>query len=381
MSVTDLPKSLPTDPNARPPDEDKVVYREVEKSLLNKDCRPNTFHLKNKGITILAKGVEQLPPQHGRPASEEEAKKLKERFEVTFEPVVHGIVDGGHTYEIIQNNLERIEEENRLGNGEKVIDQFVKVEVLVGVEDEMATEIAQGLNTAVQVKAHSLANLARKFDWIKDVLRGEAYANEIAYRENEDKYYNVMDLIAMMDLFNIEGYPVEEQKHPIRSCASANALMRDYYGDRSKFERFRPVLKEIFLLRDIIESSAYEIYKKGKGTAKVKWLGPGKRSRFVFLSASGVEKTVEWVPFKGALFPMISAFRCYVELDPARDHYRWKVPFEKIVEAWERLAPKLLVATQETSEDVGRKPDSIAKAKWHWTNLCHTVYFEMQQTR
>src|SRR5438094_3076993 len=53
----DMPKDLPKGANPREQNIDRGIYRDVMSSLLNEDCTPNTFHLKNKGITILAEEV------------------------------------------------------------------------------------------------------------------------------------------------------------------------------------------------------------------------------------------------------------------------------------------------------------------------------------
>jgi hypothetical protein len=59
VPVAEVPENLPLDPNARVPNISRRVYREVEQSLLNLSGEPGTFHLKHKGITIVADKVEQ----------------------------------------------------------------------------------------------------------------------------------------------------------------------------------------------------------------------------------------------------------------------------------------------------------------------------------
>ncbi len=61
MNVRDLPLDLPNDANARDPNISKKVYQEVVKNLLNlqNDIEINTFHLRNKGIIIIANSVVQ----------------------------------------------------------------------------------------------------------------------------------------------------------------------------------------------------------------------------------------------------------------------------------------------------------------------------------
>src|ERR1700733_4963987 len=74
VPVRTMPRDLPLDPNARRPNTNRRVYKLVEQSLLNKSGEPGTFHLKNKGITIIASRVEArgsdkyeifLEPGHG----------------------------------------------------------------------------------------------------------------------------------------------------------------------------------------------------------------------------------------------------------------------------------------------------------------------------
>ena len=81
MNVKDLPLNISTDPNARTANINKQVYKVVEDSLLNRQdgAYPNSFHLKNKGITIIAQSVEQ----HG-----------EKDYKVSLD-IHHGIVDGG----------------------------------------------------------------------------------------------------------------------------------------------------------------------------------------------------------------------------------------------------------------------------------------------
>src|SRR5260370_42331340 len=81
VPAADVPKELPMDPNARVPNIRRSVYKEVRESLQKPDGQ---FHLKHKGITLVAHSVE---------------KKDNSEYEVHFEKG-HGILDGGHTYSL-----------------------------------------------------------------------------------------------------------------------------------------------------------------------------------------------------------------------------------------------------------------------------------------
>src|SRR6202008_4779050 len=93
-----MPEGLPKGANPREQNIDRGIYRDVMKSLLNEDCTPNTFHLKNKGISILAEEVSKAD-------NEEELK-------VRFASNEQGIVDGAHTYEIILAGKQEVAELN-----------------------------------------------------------------------------------------------------------------------------------------------------------------------------------------------------------------------------------------------------------------------------
>ena len=164
-SVKKIPDNIPTEPNPRDQNTDKLVYKKVKESLLNEDDL--TFHLKNKGITIIADSVRY----------HDEGKE--KYYEVIFSDGT-GIVDGGHTYKIIQDNKEECPD-----------NQFVKIEILSGVNKDLSDDIAQGLNTSVQVTLASLSNLEGRFAWISDALKNESYHTEISYKENQDGEYSI----------------------------------------------------------------------------------------------------------------------------------------------------------------------------------------------
>jgi hypothetical protein len=88
VRALDVPVGIRKDANARDgegQDLRKQVYKEVQKSLLAESTMPGIFDLKNKGIVILAERVRKIDD---------------DVYELLIEDG-QGIVDGGHTYEII----------------------------------------------------------------------------------------------------------------------------------------------------------------------------------------------------------------------------------------------------------------------------------------
>ncbi len=354
-AIADLPKGLPTDPNPRKPRIDRLIWREIKKHLLNEEGTPNTFHLKNKGITLIAQRVNKIDD---------------EKIELVFEEG-QGIVDGGHTYELLLQNLAEIEEQNSSSNGDAKISQFIKLEVLTGVAPDLSPEIAGGLNTAVQVQEMSLLELKDGFRWIQDELRDQPYASNIAYSENESLAYDARDIVGLLDLFNVFDFPNGEAEHPVRAYTSKGQVLANYKRKQDHYENLRPILKDILTLHDTI---AYEGRDKhnttgGKG-GKLAFVEQKKRGQYEFLFNNEISK---YRLMGGALFPMLAAFRWMVEINPTTGLAQWREGFSAVRKLWNETGPELMRATQGTSDELGRKPHAIGRSRNHWASLHKTV--------
>ena len=351
VRAKDLPAGIPLDPNPREQNANRRIYRDVLDSLMNKDCEPDSFHLKNKGITMIASGV--VPQQ-----------KKDSAYKIYFADG-HGIVYGGHTYTIVQDgqNDDRLSEQ-----------QHVKLEILVGIPMNLVTDIAGGLNTSVQVQEMSLANLDNKFEWIKTALAGEPYESVIAYKENEaDKALDVRDVVAFMTLFNIDRYPNNGSEYPVNAYHSKAKTLREFLNGSETYSKMRKILPEILTLSDIVSFGAREHHNAAGGRA-------GGLS-FVDQSSRGFDfpfigKHSEYKLARGALIPMLGAFRWMVEESSSGD-FQWKGSFKDVKELWEKSAAELMRATQATSDELGRSPDAIGKSRNHWATL-HSIVLRKQ---
>jgi AIPR protein len=360
VRVLDVPEDLPKEPNPRAQKIDRLIYKDVARHLLNEEGTPNTFHLKNKGITLIADTVQR-------------GSGNEHEYEVTFGPE-HGIVDGGHTYEILRANKEAIEERNVSDSDGEAIDQFVKFEIVTGLTEELIPEIARGLNTAVQVQEMSLADLGDQFDWIKDTIKGESYADKIAFRENESRTYDARDVIMLLDLFNITTFPNDRDEYPTRAFSSKSQVLKGYLEDRKKggatYEKLQPILKDILVLHDTISMEARDLHNaanQGKA-GKLAFMETAARKKFdfPFLGVQGNHRLL-----RGALFPMLGAFRWMVEED--RDEVRWVGGFDNVLDLWREIGGELMKATQATSVELARNPNQVGKSRNHWANLHSTV--------
>ena len=395
VNVLDIPKGIPKHPNPRDQNINRGIWKKIVKSLLNDPDgggEPNAFAVKNKGITMLATSVRRSGPEAGH------------RYVIEFDGDHNGIADGAHTYELILENQDRIRELNKdAENGDK-IEQFVEVRVLTGSRlPDLVSDIAGGLNTGVQVQVASLANLANHFEWIKEAIKNAPYKDEIAFKQFEDGKYAVADILCLLDLFNIDDFPLDEEKYPTRAYDSQNRLLasfvkvveekaKDPAAPIHQWEKTTPLLLEILEFADIISSGAVGLYdamgkKRGAALSFVKANVERKTKGtkvmgeqeypFTFLGTTGKTQLM-----RGALMPMLGAFRFLVEQDH-NGYYRWKIPFTEVKAMWTELGGSLMEKTRASSEELGYKPDAIGKSRNHWDVLYNTVtaYFLQKEMK
>ena len=356
VSAKRIPHGIGFEPNARQPKIQKRVYKKVINSLLQKDeSAPGTFHLKNKGITIIANSVRQSGA---------------DLYEIELESSQHGIIDGGHTYEIITKHQD---------DPDLPDNQYVNVEVRVGIPDIWISDIAGGLNTTVQVQDMSLDDLAGKFEWLKSEIRGEPYYNRIAWSENDTHDHDARDIISMLLCFNIVLYPNDGDKHPLEAYSRKASALQQFENTPQSFERMRPILKDILKFHDIVSKEGRDLYNRDTDGSAGNLAFVEKRStkqsangeyEFIFTKKTATHRLVT-----GALYPMMAAFRWYVQEDSESKNMsdmKWDGGFERVLDAWHDIGSNLMKATHNTSNELGRNPQSVGKSKNHWSNL-HTL--------
>lgn len=363
--AANLPAGIPLDANPRAQKPDHWLYKQVKKSLLNdEDGAPeNSFHLKNKGITIICESIQQVDD--------------KGTFKLQFDSrggKKQGIVDGGHTYRIITEAAK-----DRLCPE----DQFVKIEVLQGIDPDWVTFIAGGLNTSMQVQEMSLANLAGKFDWIENALAGNDFACKIAYRENEKnsetKPYDVRDIVSWMTLFNVDLYPNDGTPFPIKAYTSKEAVLDEYLEKTETYKKLVPIISDILRLHDHIQLAVIESHNEAGGKAgKLAFVSHRQRGEhsLVFIGKQSEKKL-----YDGALYPMLGAFRWMVVQDKRAGLFKWRGGFSSVLQVLKKVATQMMASTKDVSDKTGRNPNAIGKNRSHWENLYRTVAMEQMRTQ
>ncbi|MBI3592420.1 MAG: AIPR family protein [Nitrospirae bacterium] len=145
----------------------------------------------------------------------------------------HGLVDGGHTYEVIKANIENLP-----------YDQYVTIEIMTGIEDDF-TEIAGARNTSVQVKDKSLAELEGKLDVIHLLMKGLPFEQDINYVEFDDKDIDVLEVVALLTIFHND---LHKNAHPMYCYSGKATALKVYLRQRETYSKLRDVAADIFQL-------------------------------------------------------------------------------------------------------------------------------------
>ena len=356
VKATDFPSGISSAANAREPvGLNRMVYRDVRASLEGSDAPPGSFDLMNKGITILALNVRLID-------------KVKQIYEISVDDKEGGIVDGAHTAKIIETCNEE---------GTTHQDQYVEVFIRTGVEDDLITDIARGLNTGMQVAQKSIYNIDGVFDWLKEEVKGKPYEDMIAWRESDSTDYDVRDLISILEMFNVFDFPNDCGKHPISAYEKWSIPLEKFATDfeanrnklkQSKYYRLRPILHEALTLYDHIRHDFREIHNeaggRGGSMSIVEEAPKGRRLEFPFAELPPGDYRLT----KGASYPMLAAFRNMVELDSS-ENARWLGGFKSVLHMWSEAGQELVEETYNATREIGRRPDQLGKNRKHWDNL------------
>ena len=221
----------------------------VAKQLKSAVTDDSDFDINNRGIVITAKEVKF------------DTSTAMLSVDLDDDISRYGILDGGHTYTAIM--LER-------NNSPKDIKKYVKLEIIVGNQLDVS-ELADARNTSIQVSDIALFELDDKFGFIKDALMNESYANDIAYKDNDNKRIPVADLLKLLFAFNIQRFPNDSQA-PVSAYSGKAAVFKDfkkqYETSPNIYRLLAPELPKLVELYEIIQkeiSLKYQTYKEKEG--------------------------------------------------------------------------------------------------------------------
>lgn len=347
VHVAEFPDGISLEANARRPKEtlNRDIDKAVRSSLLNEDCTPFIFHLKNLGETIVATAVRMTS---------------KGVFEVEIDEETQGILNGGHTARIIAD----LRSENP--------DNYVLVHIMTGIPSGPTgyiAEVSEGLNTTIQVQQKSIVELRGDFHWIKKALKDEPYLDRIVFKEGDKGDIDVREIIALLYCLNTKG----SDGAPVAAYSQKEKCL-DYYVDHQPdFERLEPILKEALRLYDTIRMEARDRYNeatqgRGGGLFLMEKREHGKFS-FPYIGMEGDHRLSA-----AATLPIFAAFRSLVT---GNGKPRWKGGFDNALALWREIGGNLVREINAFGANVGYKPNAIGKDTNVWEAASKSVRLEL----
>ena len=233
VPLLEFPTNLPLSPDPRVPKPNAVVRR-IKDSLKSND---GLFHILNRGITISAKRADY------------DNSKGVLTLEIPDEEY-YGILDGGHSNFSVNDVQSAL-----LRTGDDT-DQFIKIEVLTGVEEHLG-KIASARNFSKAVKEISLASYNKELDWFKKAL-GEI-TQRLRWSENDEEPFDAMEYIQVITAFNTERYTATD--HPLEAYKNAGKCLDMVTSFDDGFKMLSPHVQKIVKLYDTVRLSWWEMYK------------------------------------------------------------------------------------------------------------------------
>ncbi len=334
------------DVNPREVTRNSAVYKEIVKTLQDE---PDRFHERNRGITLVADDFTY------------DDKKHEVVIELADE-TLHGVVDGAHTLDAVLKTQQDLREN---GGG-----AFLFVKTITGIDADQIAEIAGGLNTSQQVDKKSIEHLLKHFEHLKEAIKGEPYAEDVAYVMNEAKPIDVREILYYLAVFDCEAY--DDKKHPVALFGRKEGIVRKFAdqmkGDPKTSDSFRMLIsrtKDILRLRDLIEEKALNLpqigrYKAGKGTRIRSKAHRSNQLHFL-------NKKVHGKIALGWIMPMLAGFRANVEWNQPKGSFSWKVPIDELVDA---CIEQLVLGIMEFHESENSRPEYVGRNTQAW-RMCY----------
>lgn len=312
VDVDSLPSGLPTKVNPRKVKTTTKVYRDIVKGLLGDD---HTFYLDNRGMFITARGVYV----HGDILYLDLGNDDKQSLNL------YGIVDGGHTYHAIIYNRSRIAQDKHV---------YVHVEVITGVSN--IVELAKDRNTNVQVQDKAIANLAGKFQPIKNILAGTKIAKKVSYTQNDVKKYKPVDVLSIISLMYAISYHSKIGNQPkLAYYSRSKDVLRSYIIHKNKYKQLIKFIPTLLKLYDFIEIHYKDAYKRISKN--------GRLGMYQGIGNNGRLRPTEFHTYKchyriskGLLLPIFSGLRCI--LKKHNGIYYWAInPYKVLKKSLSKL--------------------------------------------
>ena len=338
INFRDLPDNLPLEVNPREPKMTTNVGKTLKEAVESSDT---DFDINNRGIVLVAKGFKF------------DTSKSMITLDLGNDPKEFGILDGGHTYTAIKEKRDALNDD---------INKYVRLEIIVG-ENLTVSRIADARNTSANVSDEALLELDDKFDFIKEAVKNESYAKDIAFKDNSPERLRVNELLKLIYIYNVYEFTTANEI-PIKAYSSKMAVLKDLKKDleskKNNYFNLAKLLPELVRLYNTVETeykNKYLEYSPSGRFGAVRGIEKRKDEKKPFKSLY-LEEDMEYKVSVGYILPVFAAFRVLLD----KDTLTWKSnPFE----LWNKIGSELVKNTLESSRN---NPQDAGKNTSIWSN-------------
>jgi hypothetical protein len=406
VPARDLPPNLPLDANARVPNVLKnPTCREMRETLLK---TPDLFQVFNGGMICTANTVEVKQEGNDHVAY------------VSFNhDEAQGLVNGGHTYacliHVLHDNTLYAEDkslkvvlaqdarngitglDDLIADDTKLAERLatarerahVQIEIVAPVAtSELLAAIARARNLSQSVEATALANLAGKFEMMKQVLRnaadpfGPSFDKRVVWKTNyevpdDGPQISVKLLIQVLALMNIRAYP-PNSRVAAGVYARSGVIVREFSEAEGTAEEFYKALTawlpQFIRLYDLIYESLPQVdptYPWADGRLGTELLPRRKRPASPFLGHICESKVAN-----AFVWPIFSAFRALLKESSGSEVGFVDDPFA----VFEEKKNELVSAVQEFHRNQGNI-QMVGKNPLIWERLDQKILAELDIRR
>ncbi|MDU3105634.1 MAG: AIPR family protein, partial [Staphylococcus epidermidis] len=280
------------------------------------------------------------------------------------DPLNYGILDGGHTYTAI------IEGRVNLSDN---IDKFVKLEIIVG-ENLTVSRIADARNTSASVSDIALYELDDKFDFIKNAVKNEPYADDIAIKDNSKERLQIIELLKLLYSYNIYKFN-DSSEMPTQAYSGKATVFKDIKKDLDNktnyYNNLSSLLPDLVRLYDYIELDFKNKYLEYNPSGKfgalrgIEKKKDGKKP----LKTLFLENDTDYKVASGYILPVFGAFRVLVQKES--QNLNWRID---PIQMWNKIGASLIKNTFESSRN---NPQDAGKNASIWSNNYSKVENEM----
>lgn len=347
VNFKELPCDIPLEVNPRKP----KMNTAVAKALINAVKSPDTdFDINNRGIVIVAKSFNFNTTNNAI------------TLDLDNDPENYGILDGGHTYTAIIENRDDLSED---------IDKFVKLEIIVG-DNLTVSRIADARNTSASVSDIALYELDNKFDFVKEAVKDEPYANDIAIKDNSKERLQIVELLKLLFTYNIYRFS-DSKDSPTQAYSGKAYVFKDIKADLDNgtgyYHNLAKLLPELVRLYDRIEldfRNKYLEYNPSGKFGAVRGIEKKKDGKDPFKTLF-LEKDTDYKVASGYILPVFGAFRVLIN----KETLSWRIsPFS----LWDKIGADLVKNTFDSSRN---NPQDAGKNSSIWSNNYDKVENEM----